>query len=126
MNIPFAGTAVKPFDGFNTPYGGVVVAGRRRGRGEGTIYRRKDGRWVGQYDVGGKRRYVYGKSRGEVAAQSVKAVADGNEGSSLKASLLEAAPIGWQLFVLGGVRAIKQPSCCSLTHDLPAYWGKLL
>jgi hypothetical protein len=94
MNIPFAGTAVKPCDSFNTAYGGVVVAGRRRGRGEGSIYRRKDSRCVGQYDVGGRRSYVYGKSRREVAAQSVKAVAEGNEGSSLIASIIEAARIG--------------------------------
>jgi integrase len=58
----------------------VVVAARRRGRGEGSIYRRKDGRWVGQYEVGGKRRYVYGKTRKEVASKLTRAVADGNEG----------------------------------------------
>jgi integrase len=56
------------------------VAARRRGRGEGSIYRRKDDRWVGQYEVGGKRRYVYGKTRKEVACKLTKAVADGNEG----------------------------------------------
>lgn len=44
------------------------MAGRkRRGKGEGSIYRRKDGRYVGQYDAGGKRRYVYGKTRAEVS-----------------------------------------------------------
>ena len=42
------------------------MVARRRGRGEGSIYRRKDGRWVGQYEIGGKRRYVYGKTRKEV------------------------------------------------------------
>ena len=56
------------------------MAARRRGRGEGSIYRRKDGRWVGQYEVGGKRRYVYGKTRKEAASKMTKAVADGNEG----------------------------------------------
>jgi integrase len=56
------------------------VAERRRGRGEGSIYRRKDGRWVGQYEVGGTRRYVYGKTRKEVAGKLAKAVADGNDG----------------------------------------------
>ena len=56
------------------------MAARRRGRGEGSIYRRKDGRYVGQYEVGGKRRYVYGKTRKEVASKLTKAVADGNEG----------------------------------------------
>jgi integrase len=58
----------------------VVVVARRRGRGEGSIYRRKGGRWVGEYEVGGKRRYVYGKTRKEVASKMTKAVADGNEG----------------------------------------------
>ena len=56
------------------------MAARRRGRGEGSIYRRKDGRWVGQYEVGGKRRYVYGKTRKEVASKLTKALADRNEG----------------------------------------------
>jgi integrase len=56
------------------------VAERRRGRGEGSIYRRKDGRWVGQYEAGGKRRYVYGKSRKEAAGKLARAVADENDG----------------------------------------------
>ena len=56
------------------------MAARRRGRGEGSIYRRKDGRWVGQYEVGGKRRCVYGKTRKEVASKLTTALADGNEG----------------------------------------------
>ncbi len=56
------------------------MAERRRGRGEGSVYRRKDGRWVGQYEVGGKRRYVYGKTRKEAAGRLTKAVADGNDG----------------------------------------------
>jgi hypothetical protein len=42
--------------------------GRRRGRGEGSIYRRKDGLWVGAITVGytstgrQKRLVVYGKT----------------------------------------------------------------
>ncbi len=45
----------------------------RRGNGEGSVYRRADGRWVGQYlveDAGSgekKRRYVYGKTRRDAA-----------------------------------------------------------
>jgi integrase len=39
---------------------------RKRGNGEGSIYQRKDGRWVGQYLVytakGPKYRYLYGKT----------------------------------------------------------------
>ncbi len=52
----------------------------RRGRGEGSIYRRKDGRWVGQYEVNGKRRYVYGKTRKDVAVRLTKVVAERDAG----------------------------------------------
>jgi integrase len=46
--------------------------GARRGRGEGSIFRRRDGRWCAQLDLGwesGRRRrkLVYGKTRKEVA-----------------------------------------------------------
>src|ERR671917_2621450 len=51
----------------------------RRGNGEGSIYRRKDGRWVGQYLVytakGPKYRYLYGKTRAAVAEKLAKAIA---------------------------------------------------
>jgi integrase len=56
------------------------VSNRKRGRGEGSIYRRKDGRWVGQYDVDGKRRYIYGKTRKEVASKLTKAMAERDAG----------------------------------------------
>jgi integrase len=64
------------------------VSNRRRGSGEGSIYRRKDGRWVGQYEVGGKRRYVYGKTRKEVAGKLTKAMADRDAGMSFDAGSL--------------------------------------
>ena len=53
---------------------------RRRGRGEGSIYRRKDGSWVAQYTVGDKRRYIYGKTRKDVAARLNKAIAERDSG----------------------------------------------
>jgi hypothetical protein len=37
--------------------------------GDGSLYRRKDGRWCGQLSVGGTRRYVYGRSREEALAK---------------------------------------------------------
>ena len=52
----------------------------RRGRDEGSIYRRKDGRWVAQYTTGDKRRYIYGKTRQDVAAKLSKPIADRDEG----------------------------------------------
>ena len=48
---------------------------------EGSVYRRKDGRWVAQYrDARGKVRYVYGKSRGEAKKALRAALADRDEG----------------------------------------------
>ncbi len=56
----------------------------KRGNGEGSIYQRKDGRWVGQYVVqmadGSKYRYIYGKTRKAVAERLTKAMADRDGG----------------------------------------------
>ena len=54
---------------------------KRRGPGEGSIHRRADGRWCAYVTVeGGRRRYLYGRTRAEVAgklATAVKAHQDG-------------------------------------------------
>jgi integrase len=52
----------------------------RRGNGEGSIYWRGDGRWVGQYTVEtphgvSKRKTVYGKTRAEAAVKLQEAMA---------------------------------------------------
>jgi integrase len=56
----------------------------KRGNGEGTIYRRKDGRWEARYTIhtaeGRKRPPIYGKTRSEVAAKLAKAMADRDGG----------------------------------------------
>ena len=58
----------------------------RRGRGEGTIVRRPDGRWMGQIMVGygpdgkPKRLTVYGKTRQEVAAKLADLAAQRHKG----------------------------------------------
>ncbi len=56
------------------------VAGRYRGNGEGTISKRKDGRWVARYHVhttdGLKRKALYAGSRSEAATKLAKAIAD--------------------------------------------------
>ena len=53
---------------------------KRRGNGEGSVYRRKDGLLVGQYKVqtpnGTKTKYIYSKSRKDAAAKLAKAIAD--------------------------------------------------
>ena len=57
---------------------------KRRANNEGSIYRRKDGYWVGQYGVqtgtGRKTRYIYGKRREEVRKKLAKAIADRDGG----------------------------------------------
>ena len=56
--------------------------GKRGTRGEGSVYQRKDGRWVGKYVEAntGKTRYVYGKDRKDARAKLKQAMADGAEG----------------------------------------------
>jgi integrase len=57
-----------------------AMAKKKRGNGEGTIYRRKNGGWATQYTVytaeGRKRKTIYGKTRQEVAAKLAKALSD--------------------------------------------------
>jgi integrase len=47
----------------------------RRSNGEGSILKRKDGRWRAAYTVEGKRKYIYGKTRKEVAGKSREVLA---------------------------------------------------
>ena len=35
----------------------------KRSKGEGSVYKRKDGSWCAQYHDGNKRRYIYGKKK---------------------------------------------------------------
>lgn len=56
----------------------------KRGNGEGTISRRKNGGWMAQYYVhtadGRKRKTLYGKTRAEVAKRLAKALSDRADG----------------------------------------------
>jgi integrase len=61
------------------------MARHRRGRGEGGIYKRDDGRWAGIADLGwqdGKRerKFVYARTRAEVAEKLAKALSDHRAG----------------------------------------------
>ncbi|HXG73153.1 MAG TPA: hypothetical protein VNJ04_21375, partial [Gemmatimonadaceae bacterium] len=60
---------------------------KRRGRGEGTIVERADGRWMARVDLGwqdGKRRRkaYYGATRADVAAQLTKALRTVQQGAT--------------------------------------------
>ena len=65
---------------------------KRRGRGEGSIYRRKDGLWVGQYKVqtpeGTKTKYIYSKTRKDAATRLAKAIAERDAGLVFDAGAL--------------------------------------
>jgi integrase len=61
------------------------VTGRRRGHGEGSIFRRSDGRWVAVLDLGwreGKRarKYFYARTRDQVARKLARALAHHQQG----------------------------------------------
>jgi integrase len=60
------------------------MARKKRGNGEGSISKRKDGRWWGRYTVhtanGLKQKAVYGKTRAEVAEKLTKAMSDRDGG----------------------------------------------
>jgi integrase len=53
---------------------------RRRTRGTGSVYTRKDGRVVGEYEVNGKTKYIYGRDEREVAERIAKAIKDRDAG----------------------------------------------
>jgi integrase len=57
---------------------------RKRGNGEGSITKRKDGRWMARYTVytakGPKRRHIYGRTRKEAADKLAKVLSDRTEG----------------------------------------------
>lgn len=61
--------------------------GKRRAAGEGTIYRRKDGRWVAAFTVrmddgGQRRKSTYGRTRAEVLGRLQELQHDANRGVS--------------------------------------------
>lgn len=64
----------------------------KRGNGEGSISRRKNGGWMGQYVVytaeGRKRKSVYGKTRQEVSKKLVKALSNREDGLTFDAKNL--------------------------------------
>ena len=52
----------------------------RRAKGEGSVTKRKDGRWQARYTANGKRRYIYGRTKSEVARRLNEALHDASRG----------------------------------------------
>jgi integrase len=80
---------------------------KRRVKGEGSVYRRKDGRVVGEYvDANGRRRYVSGKTKAEVRQKLRKLLADRDEGIAYDSENLTVGAylVRWLEAVKGSVR----------------------
>ncbi len=61
----------------------------RRTKGDGSVYQRKDGRFIGEYtDANGKRRYVSGKNKKDVAAKLKTKLKETEEGIAYDAGNL--------------------------------------
>jgi integrase len=61
---------------------GKIMA--KSGNGEGSIYRRNDGRWVGEMTIEGrKRKFVYAKTRKEVYEKLQVALQEKQQGMVL-------------------------------------------
>src|SRR6266496_747310 len=59
----------------------IMAKGKRRGRGEGTVYQRKDGRWVAEITLeDGRRKPLYGKTQAEAIGKRDKALLELKQG----------------------------------------------
>ena len=80
---------------------------KRRAKGEGTVYRRGDGRVVGEYvDANGNRRYLSGKTKAEVRRRLRGLLADRDEGIAYDSENLTVGAYlaRWRLATKGTVR----------------------
>lgn len=79
---------------------------KRRSKGEGTIYQRKDKRWVGMYTVqtidGKKKKAVYGKNKKEVRAKLTEAIANRDKGLNFDAGNISVGST-W----IGGLKVLR-------------------
>ncbi len=83
----------------------------KRGNREGTIYQRKDGRWTAAVSIGGgvgrqKRKYLYGRTRAEVAKKLTDALKADQDGVSLPSDRLTVAVFSrdWLASVKSSIR----------------------
>ncbi|HLH67772.1 MAG TPA: hypothetical protein VKY90_01760 [Candidatus Dormibacteraeota bacterium] len=87
----------------------------RRAAGEGTIYKRADGRWVAQLRVDGRRLTFYGATQREANEKLLKARRDRAEGVLLAAS-------GWTLgqYLERWLTDVVSPSVRPRTYEAAA------
>jgi integrase len=107
---------------------------KRRGNGEGSIYRRKDGLWVGQYQIQGpngtKTKYIYSKTRKDAAAKLAKAIAERDSGIVFDSESLNLSDYldRWLKSVEGTIRpgAFRRYEEASRIHVKPYLGSKKL
>lgn len=89
----------------------------RRGKNEGSIFQRKDGRWVGQIQIGhypdGRRKFVsyYGKTRREVARKLEDAISSFNHHA-----FIEPSKITFEEWVWCWMKNFKRRSVSESTY----------
>lgn len=93
---------------------------RKRGNGEGTIHRRKNGGWCAQYTVytaeGRKRRTLYGKTRAEVAEKLTKAVADRQSGLTFDTGNLKVGEYLERWLADSVKGTVKETTCANYAY----------
>lgn len=102
--------------------------GKKNANGEGTIYKRKDGRWcsavvIGYTEAGNaKRRYAYGKSRREVAEKRTQMLAELAVGITEPAkkdlSTIKAITEEWLQDIQGRIRPITHATYTIVVNGL--------
>ena len=90
---------------------------RRRGQNEGSIFRRKDGRWCGQINLGWekgrrKRKTYYGATAAEVRDALLKARSDQSKSLPVAVERQTVAQ-----FLAEWLEATVKPSVRPLTHE---------
>lgn len=102
----------------------------RRGNGEGSITRRKDGLYMARYTLetatGAKRKTLYGKTRSEVASKLSKALADREAGLTYDAGTMTVAEYlnGWLTDSVRGTvrqRTYERYAALVRVHLAPAF-----
>jgi integrase len=105
---------------------------KRRGNGEGSVYRRKDGLWVGQYkiEVEGKARtkYLYAKTRKDAAAKLNNAVSEREKGRVYYSGSLSVEQffLKWLESIKGSLRAstVRRYESVCRVHIFPSALGE--
>src|SRR3954469_19080568 len=96
---------------------------KKRGNGEGSISRRKNGGWMAQYAVytaeGRKRKTLYGKTRAAVAEKLTKAMADRDGGLIFDAGSLTIGAYTESAYTVA--QRLRHTASASLMHFPPVF-----